>query len=83
MKIQDLQQITLYTGKICGKCHTAKARLKELGVDFTEIPVSSPQSQKQLMKVAPNARTIPVLTGMIDNKFEVVYDVEQLLSDQE
>ncbi len=52
--------IEIYTSRLCGFCHRAKALLQQKGAGFKEIDVnSSPNARQEMMKRANGGYTVP------------------------
>ncbi len=55
-----MQNVEIYTTRLCGFCHAAKRLLTKKGVSFSEISLSSePGRRAEMMQRANGRHTVP------------------------
>jgi glutaredoxin 3 len=54
-----MQQVTIYTTRVCGYCLAAKRLLGVRGIPFTEVDVSSDPEKRAWLVDATGQRTVP------------------------
>jgi glutaredoxin 3 len=55
----SMPDVIIYTKPYCPYCHAAKSLLNKKNVQFTEIPITSPEHQAEMAKKAGGKSTVP------------------------
>jgi glutaredoxin 3 len=57
---ENMSDITIYTGMLCGFCSAAKRLLKQKGAEFTEIDVTfNPAKRSEMSQLAGGLSSVP------------------------
>ncbi len=57
-----MQKITLYTTTYCPYCHRAKALLKELALEYTEVDLTNDNDLREQLTEKYTWYTVPMIT---------------------
>lgn len=71
-----MAHVTIYTTATCPYCKTAKEYMREKGVEYTEIDVSTDQEAAAKMVEKSGQMGVPVID--VDGKIIVGFDKEEL-----
>ena len=69
---KSLTKVEIYTSTYCAYCHAAKALLKNKGVEYMEIDLSSDHELRIKLVEKHNWRTVPLI--VINDNFIGGYD---------
>ena len=71
-----MKNVTIYTTPTCGFCHMAKNWMKEKGINYKEIDVSTDPNAAQEMVIKSGQMGVPVID--VDGDITVGFDRPKL-----